>query len=111
MPNQFISEDQVEKALDYLRDNAHEAAVATAERIYLEEYTKVIKSQIMQEYKELTIGAQEREALADARYRDHLDAVRIAVEREHEHRFMRRAAEAKIDAWRTMCSNERAMKL
>ncbi len=111
MPGQFISDEQVEKALDYLRDNSSAAAQATAERIYLEEYTRVVKSQIMQEHSGESIGAQEREAYADQRYKQHLEALKIATERDHEHRFLRKAAEAKIEAWRTMCSNERSMKL
>jgi predicted nucleic acid-binding protein len=111
LSKQFISEEQVEKALDYLRDTALDAARATAERIYLEEYTRVIKSKIMQEHRDDSLGAQEREAYADQRYKQHLEAVRIAIEQEHEHRFRRQAAAAKIEAWRTMCSNERAMKL
>ncbi len=33
----FISDEEIDKALDYLRDNADAAAQARAERVYLEE--------------------------------------------------------------------------
>lgn len=106
-----LSDHEIERALDYLRDNADTAAQARAERIYLEEYRKSIKAQIMKEQGDMPISAQEREAYADDRYLRHIDALREAVHQDEKHRFLLKAAEAKIDAWRTKCSNQRAMKL
>lgn len=111
MPRQFISETEVDKALDYLRDNADSAARARAERIYVEEYRKTVKAQIMKEHDGIPISAQEREAYADVRYIAHLDALREAVFQDEKHRFLLEAAKAKCDAWRTQCATERAMKL
>lgn len=107
----FLFEADIEKALDYVRDNSIAAAQARANRVYMEEYRKTVKAQLMQEHKEKPLAAQEREAYADPRYILHLEALRLAVEEDERHRFLRAAAEAKIDAWRTQCSNERAMKL
>ena len=107
----FISDEDIEKALDYLRDNAIEAAKARAERIYVEEFRKTLKAIYMKEHTDESIGAQEREAYADPRYQQHLEAIREAVERDEKHRFLRAAAEAKLEAWRTMSATERAMKL
>ena len=107
----FISEEDVEKALNYLRDNAPVAAKARAERIYVEEYRKTVKAQLMQEHKTESGIAQEREAYADPRYSQHLDAIREAIEIDENHRFMREAAAAKIEAWRTASSNYRSMKV
>jgi hypothetical protein len=103
-----ITDDDVEKALDYLRDSATKAAKASAEFGYVAEYRKVIKSQIMRENDDKPLGAQEAIAYADPRYKQHLVAIREAEEQSAYHRFMRVAAEAKIEAWRTMSSNERA---
>ncbi len=108
---QFITEAEIEKALDYLRDNATAAAKARAERIYMEEYRKVVKAQIMGEHNEEANNAQERYAYADDRYTAHLDAMRTAIEKDERHRFLLTAAQAKIDAWRTQQATERAMKL
>ena len=107
----FITDEEIDKALDYLRDKAPNAAKARAERIYVEEYRKTIKAQIMKEHSEKPLGAQEREAYADERYIAHLDAIREAVAIDEEYRFLIAAAEAKIEAWRTQSSNERAIKL
>ena len=66
----MITEEEVEKAIDYLRDTAVEAAQARADRIYLEEYRKSLKAIIMSEFAGLAIGAQERQAYRDQRYVD-----------------------------------------
>lgn len=104
----FITDEEIDKALDYLRDNARDAAQAKAERIYVEEYRKVIKAMLMKEHGQLSAVLQEREAYADPRYMEHLEAIRQAVMSDEQHRFMRGAADAKIEAWRTQSSNSRA---
>ena len=107
----MISDEDVEKAIDYLRDNADNAAKARAERIYMEEFRKSLKALIMKEHIDATVSAQEREAYADPRYQTHLEALRQAVYRDEKARFMRIAAEAKIEAWRSLSANSRAMKI
>ncbi len=104
----FITDDEIDKALDYLRDNAREAAQAKADRIYVEEYRKVMKAVLMKEHGTLSAVLQEREAYADPRYLQHLEAIREAVQADEHHRFLRGAADAKIEAWRTQSSNSRA---
>lgn len=104
----FITEEEIDKALDFLRDNARDAAQARADRIYVEEYRKTLKAQIMKEHGTLSAVLQEREAYSDKRYQEHLEAIREAVKIDEFHRFMRIAAEAKIEAWRTQSSNSRA---
>ena len=103
----MITDDDIEKALDYLRDNAVPAAQARANRIYLEEYRKTMKAKIMQKYAMLPLGAQERDAYASKEYMDHLTALHSAIEEDEKHRFLREAAQAKIDAWQTMSANQR----
>ena len=104
----FITDDEIDKALDFLRDNARDAAQARADRVYVEEYRKTLKAQLMKEHGALSAVLQEREAYADPRYVEHLDAIREAVKADEFARFMRIAAEAKIEAWRTQSSNSRA---
>lgn len=115
--SRMIEESDIEKALDYLRDTAEITAKATAERIYMEEYRKSLKAIIMKERsvgingKESTVSAQERDAYADARYIEHLEGLKTAVFVEQQCRFLREAALAKIEAWRSQCANERAVRL
>lgn len=104
----FISDDEIDKALDFLRDNARDAAQARADRVYVEEFRKTLKAQLMKEHGNLSAVLQEREAYSDDRYVQHLEAIKEAVRTDEFHRFMRIAAEAKIEAWRTQSSNMRA---
>lgn len=105
----MIQDDDIEKALDYLRDNAPKAAKAKAERIYMEEYRKTVKGQIMRENDDKPLGAQEAIAYADPRYKQHLEAMREAIERDEYHRWMLVAAEAKVEAWRSQQANQRVL--
>lgn len=107
MTRSTIPDEDIEKALDYLRDSAVPAAQARANRIYLEEYRKSLKALVMQRYAMSPLGAQERDAYASKEYTDHLHALKLAVEQDEKHRFLREAAQAKIEAWRTMNANAR----
>lgn len=104
----MITDDDIEKAVDYLRSNARAAAQAKANRIYMEEYRRIVKAQIMRESPGDALGTQEARAYADPRYKQHLDAVKDAVEKDEYNRWMMTAAEAKIEAWRTQQANQRA---
>lgn len=103
----MIAETEIEKALDYLRDNATKAASARANRAYVEEFRKVLKAQIMREYPTDALGTQEAKAYSDPRYAAHLKAISEAIEADEHHRFMMNAAQAKIDAWQTQSANNR----
>lgn len=103
----MITDTEAEKALDYIRDSATKAAQARANRIYVEEYRKTIKAQLMKESADLPLGAQEREAYSDVKYIQHLNAIREAVEQDEYFRWMLTAAEAKLEAWRTQSANNR----
>ena len=105
----MIYDDEVERAIDYLRDNASKASRARAEREYMDEYRKVIKASIMREHADKPIGAQEAIAYADPRYKTHLDVMKEAIEKDEYHRWGRTAAEAKLSAWQTMSANNRIL--
>jgi hypothetical protein len=104
-----ITDDEIDKALDFLRDEAVNVAKARAERLYMEDFTRVLKAKLMGECNESAIGAQERFAYADPRYEAHLEATKTAVENDEKGRFLLRAAEAKIEAWRSFQANQRVM--
>ena len=105
----MITDDEVESAVEFLRTGGRKAAKARAERIYMEEYRKVVKAKIMRERESLAIGAQERDAYSDPRYVEHLNAMRTAIENDEFHLWALVAAQAKIEAWRTQQSNARSL--
>jgi hypothetical protein len=103
----MITDGDVEVALNRLRFGASKAAQAKATRIYMEEYRKTVKANVMQNYLDLPLTAQEREAYRSAEYSAHLDAMRAAIEEDETCRWQMIAAQAVIEAWRTSSANQR----
>ena len=110
MSNPPESEIKIFAALDYLRDNAVPYAQARANRTYLEEYRKTQKALLMQAAEMNgvnAISAQERDAYAAPEYVSHLVALKDAVEAEETLRWLFVAAQARIEAWRSLESSRR----
>jgi hypothetical protein len=103
-----IDDAAVERAVQWMVDNAAAAAQARANREHMSEYRKTLKAQIMREHASLPLQAQEREAYADERYVAHLDALRTAIEQDERMRWLMGAAETKVSAWQTMSRMQRA---
>lgn len=103
----MINDNEIDDALEYLRLNGAKAAKAKATRIYLEEYRKTVKSNVMQQHIEKPLAAQEREAYSSKEYKTHLQVMRDAIEADEKHRWGLIAAQAKIEAWRTQNANRR----
>ena len=104
----MISDEALDKALDYLRDSAPQAAQARANRLHLDDYSRVLKATIMAEHLAEPVNAQERWAYSDIRYRNHLEGLKVAIFEDEKHRFLREAASAKIEIWRSEQANQRA---
>jgi hypothetical protein len=91
----------LDKAVDYLRDHAEDYAIAEGQLVFMQELRKTIKAELMQEAElegHKTTAAQEREAYAATRYREHLLALRMATENRERTRWMMIAAQARIEA-------------
>ena len=95
------------KAVDYIITNARKFAKAKAERIYLEEYRKSLKSILMKRSLEESLGAQEREAYAHEEYKALLCGLREAIEVEEKLRWDLIAAQARVEIWRSEQANLR----
>jgi hypothetical protein len=107
----MISDDDVDRALNWLVSNADKAAQARAERVYVEEYRKTLKAKLMIEAAQAgagSVAAQEVMAYAHPNYKAHLEAIKEAVEVDERFRWLQVTAEARIEAWRTASSNARA---
>lgn len=105
------AEINIFRSLDFIRDNAPTYAKAKSERVYLEEFRKTKKALLMRAAEEAgykTAALQEREAYADPGYLEVLEGLRAAVEEEERLRWLIVAAQAKIEAWRTIEANRRA---
>lgn len=105
-----VAELNIFKALDFIRDQAPAYAKAKADRVYLEEYRKTKKAILMQEAERAghkSAVTQEREAYAAQSYAEHLIALSAAVEEEERLRWLIVAAQARIEAWRSLESTRR----
>lgn len=97
--------------LDFIRDNATDYAQAKARRVYLENFRKSKKALLMRNAEvrdHKTAALQEREAYADPEYIETLEALQLATAEEERLRWLMTAAEAKIEAWRTISATRRA---
>jgi len=106
----MITEQDVNKALEWLVSAADKAAEARATRQYLEDFSRTIKAELMSEHMEEPVNAQERHAYADPRYKIHLDGLRVAIKEDERFRWLKDTALAKLDCWRTQQANFRAIK-
>jgi hypothetical protein len=89
------------KAIQYIIDTAPLYAKAKADRMYLEEFRKSRKAQLMAQAGTEVLGKQETYAYAHQDYIEILEGIRQAVETEEKYRWLMTAAQARIECWRT----------
>jgi hypothetical protein len=98
-----------QKHLRRMWENAPKLAQAKANRVYLEEFRKTLKSQLMKGCGLEAIGAQEREAYAHPDYSAHLDGLKAAVEAEELLRWRMVTDQASVEVWRSQEASNRAI--
>lgn len=109
--NELVTEAQVQEDLDLLRDSATDMGLAKKEAVKTDYMVKHTKALAMKLYPGLPVGAQEREALASDQYLVAIDRAAEAAGEYERLKSLRGAAEMRIEAWRSMGANYRAMKL
>jgi len=101
-----------QEAVDFLIEQSKPYAKAKSERVYMEEYRKTIKAQLMIEAERMghkTAVTQEREAYSSPEYEAHLQALKEAVENEERLRWMMIAAQERIAVWRSQEASNRTI--
>lgn len=105
----IVTEEELEKALDWLRDNAHDMGQAKA---------RLVKAQHMIGHVEALLSlrsdqSSDMKRKAEARASDkYLEAINEEAEAAGEHeklKALREAAALKIEAWRSEQANYRAI--
>lgn len=92
--------DSIDRSLHFIGVQAEAYAKAKSQRVYLEEFRKVKKHQLMIEAKEKelkTIQERESYAYSHSEYIALLDGLRVAVEQEEALRWKLFAARENID--------------
>lgn len=103
-----MTEIDPNKAIDFMVKNAEAFAEAKANRVYMEEFRKTLKAQLMARDKSLPLAAQERDAYADQAYVDHLSGLKEAIAVEEKLRWQLVAAQARVEVWRSQEASARA---
>lgn len=98
-----------QKHLRRMWEAAPKLAQAKANRVYMEEFRKSLKSQLMKSCGFEAIGAQEREAYAAPEYIAHLEALKEAVAAEEVLRWRMVADQASVEVWRSQEASNRAL--
>ena len=109
----MLTDEQVEKALDYLRDSAPKAAVARSQAKTLEKYLGIVeaKAKAMATADGMSNAASQDWARSSDDYKQALDGWMEAVRQDAEFTMLREAASSRILAWQTMSANERATRI
>jgi len=109
MLEKFITDEQAERALDWLRDNAAILGDAKRDLILAERMVDRTKALEMKRHSDLPVSAQEREAKASDKMWECYQAEANAAGEYEKLRALQDVARAKIEAWRTLSSTFRAM--
>ena len=106
----MISDADIERALDFLRETAHEIGAKRGEAIKTERMVGHVEAIEMKKRNEEAVAAQKREARASQAYVDALNAEAQAVADYETLKARRAAAEITISAWQTMSRGERGAR-
>lgn len=110
-PSPTITDESLEKALDWLRDHAQAIGEAKADSISTARMREHILALEMKKYPTLPVSGQEREARASEAYKRAIIEEAKAAGAYETMRALREAAALKIEAWRSEQANFRALKI
>jgi hypothetical protein len=96
-----MSDNSPHRAIQFLIDTAPLYAKAKSDRMYLEEFRKSRKAQLMSQAGTEVLGKQETFAYAHVDYIEILEGIRAAVEKEERYRWLMTAAQTRIEVYRT----------
>ena len=109
--HRIVSDEELEKALDWLRDSAREMGDAKAELVRASHMIKVVKALEMKRHNDKSVAHQEREAFTSEAYMAALERDAVAAGEYEKMRSLREAAALKIEAWRSEQANYRALRV
>lgn len=95
------------KAIEYIIESAPKYAEAKANRVYLENYLKVKKAEIITKSNESSVSRAENYALAHPEYKQLLDGLKVAVMQEEHIKWWLEAARLRVEVYRTQEASNR----
>ena len=107
----IVSDEDVGRALDWLRDNAVMFGDAKERLMLATSMVKIVDALEFKRSDAKTAEARKADARTSDRYMNAITEEAKAAGSFETMRALRDAAEAKIEAWRTESSNYRSMKI
>ena len=109
--SRIVEDDDLARALDYLRDSAPEVGKAREAMIKAEKYLKHVEALLIKGSSASSSEKRVAEARCDDRWLKAAYDEAEAAGRFETWKSMREAAAAKIEAWRSEQANFRGMKI
>jgi hypothetical protein len=96
-----MTEEDAFRAIDFVKKNASSYGQAKANVSYIEKFLTSLKSELMSD-ETGTLGAKEAYAYSHPRYKDQLQALKIAIEQESTLKYQMEAAKMSIEVFKTL---------
>lgn len=103
----MITEKEIQRCFDFLRDSAPVIAQARHNKVRLDELRKVIWSELRMQAPDGNVAEKDAWAYAHSTYREHIEEMANAAREFQLLYAQREAASSKISAWQTHSANER----
>ena len=107
----IVSDEELEKALDWLRDSANAAGEAKARAVRAGHMIKHVEALETKMSAEKSVEARKADARCSLRYVAAIEEDAVAAGEYEKMRSLREAASLKIEAWRSEQATWRSMKL
>ena len=107
----IVTDESVEKALDYLRDSAGPIGDAKARAVLAGHRVKIVEALMTKDSEATSDSKRQADARASSRYHEAVTEDAIAAGELEKLRSLRDAAGARIEAWRSEQANYRSMKI
>lgn len=109
--SRIVQEQELEKALDFLRDNAADIGDAKARMVKAGHMIKHVEALLFLDSEQKTVDAKKAEVRTSDRWIDAINEEAEATGEYEKMRALREAAALKIETWRSEQATFRAMKV
>ena len=111
MKERIVTEEEVDRALAFLRDSAIAVGAARATLIKAEHMVKHVEALMMLASEEKSVEARKADAKTTDKWVEAVEAEAAAAGEWETLKALREAASAKIEAWRSESANYRGMRV
>ena len=105
--SQAMKQIDPNEAIEYIIKNAPEYAQSKADRVYIENYLKVKKAELINKCNESSVSRAENYALAHPDYKQLLDGLKVAIVKEEHIKWWLEAARLRVEVYRTQEASNR----